>query len=66
MVRRGIIMAKTVRVKCSNQACGREFDHAVEPTPKRTTITETRDQTIWVTCPHCNRRTVITLSDLDR
>ena len=59
-------MAKTVRVKCSNPACGREFDLAVEPTPKPATITESRDQTVWATCPFCNRRTVITLPDIDR
>ena len=59
-------MGKTIRVKCSNQACGREFDHAVEPARDPTWITESRDQTVWVTCPYCDRRTVITPSDFDR
>jgi DNA-directed RNA polymerase subunit RPC12/RpoP len=59
-------VAKMIRVKCSNPACGREFDHDAEPSQDPTRITEARDQTVWVTCPYCNRRTVITLSDLDR
>ena len=60
-------MAQTIRVKCSNvPACGREFDHDVEPARKPTTITESRDQSVWVTCPFCKQRTVITLSDRDR